>query len=202
MKKIFTSVDIGTDTIKILVSEVVKNNVNVLASTAIKSKGIRKGLIIDSNLVINAIKDGMKIINDELGFEVKKVVVNVPEYNAKFMLVTGKISITDIVSTDDVNRVIKSSVYNKIDEEYELVTVIPISFMINDKVGTLSLLLSCLAENGCNIVTINQNIPSNGMSLVTISFETAEMQCGLDTLVTRLEMINGVKSVTVAGTEI
>lgn len=80
--------------------------------------------------------------------------------------------------------------------------VLTFSFMINDKVGTLSLLLSCLAENGCNIVTINQNIPSNGMSLVTVSFETAEMKCCLDTLVSRLEMIKGVKSVTVAGTEI
>ena len=163
MKKIFTSVDIGTDTIKILVSEVVKNNVNVLASTAIKSKGIRKGLIIDSNLVINAIKDGMKIINDELGFEVKKVVVNVPEYNAKFMLVTGKISITDIVSTDDVNRVIKSSVYNKIDEEYELVTVIPISFMINDEETTGSPIgkeCSELAIKGIMITVPKKNIYS------------------------------------------
>ena len=75
MKKIFTSVDIGSDTVKILVTEVVKDNVNVLASTQIKSKGIRKGLVIDSNLVINTIKDGMKIINDDLGFEIKKVIV-------------------------------------------------------------------------------------------------------------------------------
>lgn len=133
MKKIFTSVDIGTDTIKILVSEIYNDNVNVLASTAIKSKGIRKGLVIDSNLVINAIKDGMKVINDELGFEVKKVVVNVPSYNAKFMYVTGKVAITDVVTTDDVNKVIKTSVYNKIDEEYELVTVIPISFLVGDE---------------------------------------------------------------------
>ena len=132
MKKIFTSVDIGSDTIKILVSEVVKDNINVLASTSIKSKGIRKGLVVDSNLVINAVKDGMKIINDELGFEIKKVVVNVPEYNAKFMYVTGKVSLLEPVTTDDVNKVIKTSVYNKIDDEYELVTVIPISFSVDE----------------------------------------------------------------------
>ena len=58
MKKIFTSVDIGSDTVKILVSEVHNNNVNILSANTIKSKGIRKGLVVDSNLAINTIKDG------------------------------------------------------------------------------------------------------------------------------------------------
>ena len=133
MKKIFTSVDIGSDTIKILVTEVVNDNVNVLASTQIKSKGIRKGLIIDSNLVINTIKDGMKIINDDLGFEVKKVIVNVPDYNAKFMYVTGNVEVDGIITTENINKVIKTSVYNKIDEDYELVTVIPINFVVDEE---------------------------------------------------------------------
>ena len=133
MKKIFTSVDIGSDTVKILVTEVVKDNVNVLASTQIKSKGIRKGLIIDSNLAINTIKDGMKIINDDLGFEVKKVIVNVPDYNAKFMYVTGNVEVDGTITTENVNKVIKTSVYNKIDEDYELVTVIPINFVVEDE---------------------------------------------------------------------
>ena len=133
MKKIFTSVDIGSDTIKILVSEIVNSSVNVLASTEIKSKGIRKGLVVDSNLVINAVKDGMKVINDDLGFEIKKAVVNIPSYNAKFMYVTGTVSVEGVVATEDINKVIKTSVYNKIDDDYELVTVVPISFIVNEE---------------------------------------------------------------------
>jgi len=135
MKKIFTSVDIGSDTVKILVSELFSEKLNVLAATTIKSKGIRKGLVVDSNLAINTIKDGMKIINDDLGFEVKKVIVNVPNYNAKFMYVTSEIDIDGIINTENVNRVIKTSVYNKIEEEYELVTVIPIDFVIDENEG-------------------------------------------------------------------
>ena len=132
MKKIFTSVDIGSDTVKILVCEIVKDSVNVLSNFSIKTKGVRKGLIVDSNLVINTIKDGMKIINDDLGFEIKKVIVNVPDYNSKFMYVTGNIELDGGVTTDNINKVIKTSVYNKIDEDYELVTVVPINFLIDD----------------------------------------------------------------------
>ena len=138
MKKIFTSVDIGSDSIKILVSELFDGRLNVLASTSIKSKGIRKGLVVDSNLAINTIKDGMKIINDELGFEIKKVIVNVPSYNAKFMYVTSEIETEGIVTTENISKVIKTSAYNKIDEDYELVTVIPITFTVGETETTSS----------------------------------------------------------------
>jgi len=174
MKKIFTSVDIGTDTIKILVSEMVNDNLNVLASTAIKSKGIRKGLIVDSNLVINAIKDGMKIINEELGFEVKKVIVNVPEYNAKFMYVTGEISIEGSVTTEDINKVIKTSVYNKIDDDYELVTVIPITFTVGETETTDSPI--GLEGTELKVKGIMITVPKKNIYSVISVFEGASLE--------------------------
>ena len=133
MKKIYTSVDIGSDTIKFIVGEIVGKDINVLASTEVKSKGVKNGLIIDSNLVVNAIKDGIRALNKELNFEIKKVIVNVPDYNIKFMYVTGKINVDGIVTTDDINAVIKDSAYNKLDEDYELVTVLPLDFIIDSK---------------------------------------------------------------------
>lgn len=136
MKKVFTSIDIGSDTIKILVSELLSESLNVLAHHEIKSKGIRKGLVIDSNLAINTIKDGMKVINEELGFEIKKVIVNVPNYNAKFMYVTSEIEIEEgIITTENVNKAIKTSVYNKIENDYELITVVPVDFIIDSNEG-------------------------------------------------------------------
>ena len=135
MKKIYTSIDIGSDTVKFLVGEEKDGKIYVLSSYAIKSKGIRKGLIVDSNLAVNTIKDGIKKINEDLGIEIKKVIVNVPDYNVKFMYVTGKTKINGIVTTDDINKVIKDSVYGKIDREYELVTVLPLDFIIDDKEG-------------------------------------------------------------------
>ena len=136
MKKIYTAIDIGSDTIKFIVGEYLNDKINVLACHEEKSKGIRKGLIVDSNLTINAIKDGVKNIESNLGVKIKKAIVNVPDYNAKFMLVTSSINITsdeDKIGTEDINRLIKSSVYSKIEKEYELITVVPISFMVDGK---------------------------------------------------------------------
>ncbi len=135
MKKIYTSIDIGSDTVKLLTAEYYKEKIYVLASVTIKSKGIRKGLIVDTNLAINTIKDGLKILNEKLGFEIKKVIVNVPEYNVNFMYVTGKISNEGLVDSTSISRVIKDSVQNKIDEDYELVTVIPLDFILDGSEG-------------------------------------------------------------------
>ena len=137
MRKIYTSIDIGSDTIKFVVGELLNNNINILSSNTIKSKGVRKGLIFDPNLTINAIKDGIKEVNDDLGVEIKKVIVNVPNYNAKFMFVTGSVEINneeEIVTTDDINKVIKNSVYSKLAIDYELVTVLPVEFILDGEV--------------------------------------------------------------------
>ena len=132
MKKIYTAIDIGSDTIKFVVGEYYKDKLNILCAHEEKSKGIRKGLIVDPNLAINSIKDGMKEINNNLGINIKKVIVGVPSYNSKFMFVTGEINITEnIITTDNVNNIIKTSVYSKIEQDYELVTVIPIAFFID-----------------------------------------------------------------------
>jgi len=132
MKKIYTSIDLGSDTVKIVTAEHYKDKVNILAAKSIKSKGIRKGLITDSNLTVNTIKDLIKEINEELGIEIKKVIVNIPDYNINFMYVTGEIEVNGIIDTIAINKVLKESAYNKIPEDYELITVIPLDFIIDD----------------------------------------------------------------------
>lgn len=137
MKKIYTAIDIGSDTIKFVVGEYFKNKLNILATYEQKAKGIRKGLIVDPNLAINSIKDGIKEINNNLGIDIKKVIVGVPSYNAKFMFVTSGIEITgDAITTDDVNNLIKASVYSKIEQDYELITVLPLTFLIDGEKET------------------------------------------------------------------
>lgn len=137
MKKIYTAIDIGSDTIKFVVGEYFKNKLNILATYEQKAKGIRKGLIVDPNLAINSIKDGIKEINNNLGIDIKKVIVGVPSYNAKFMFVTSEIEITgEAITTDDVNNLIKASVYSKVEQDYELITVLPLTFLIDEKKET------------------------------------------------------------------
>lgn len=140
MKKIYASIDIGSYEIKFVVGEYFNHKFYVLASHSCPSKGIKKGLVIDPNLVIESIRDGIKEIKKKLGIEIKKVIVNVPDYNIKFDRVTGSIDIRDdetkeetskTITSNDINKVIKDSIYNRLDDNYELVTMLPISYRID-----------------------------------------------------------------------
>ena len=136
MKTIYTSIDIGSDTVKFIVSELYKDKFNILASHTIKTKGIRKGLIVDANLVINTLKDGVKEINNNLGIEIKKAIVNVPSYNSKFIYTETSKEITSEdskITKEDINELIKKSVYSKIPNDYELLTVQPLDFIIDSE---------------------------------------------------------------------
>ena len=133
MKKIYASVDIGTYSIKFVVGEYFNHKFHVLASHCVKSKGVKKGLIVEPNLVIDCIKEGITEINGMLGIQIKKVIVNVPDYNVDFKEVLGNTDIeeNDTVTSNDVSKVIKDSIYNKLDDNYELVTMIPIEYTID-----------------------------------------------------------------------
>ena len=136
MKKIYASVDIGTYSIKFVVLEYFNQKFHVLASHSVNSKGIKKGLIVEPNLVIESIKEGLVEINSMLGLELKKVIVNVPDYNVTFKTVTGCIDVEEnnVVTSSDISKVIKESIYNKLEDNYELVTVVPTEYKIDDEI--------------------------------------------------------------------
>ena len=174
MKKIYTAIDIGSDTIKFVVGEYFKNKLNILATYEQKAKGIRKGLIVDPNLAINSIKDGIKEINNNLGIDIKKVIVGVPSYNAKFMFVTSEIEITgDAITTDDVNNLIKASVYSKVEQDYELITVLPLTFLIDGEKETK---VVGKAGNKLEIKGIMISAPKKNVYSVLSVMEGAELE--------------------------
>lgn len=149
MKKIYASIDIGTYSTKFVVVEYFNQKYFVLASHTEKSKGIKKGLIVEPSLVIDTIQKGIQKINDMLGIKITKVIVNVPDYNAKFETVTGKIEIQEnnTITASDVNKVIKDSIYNKLEDNYELVTMIPLYYNIDEEKG----IRKPIGKNGQNL---------------------------------------------------
>ena len=78
--------------------------------------------------------------------------------------------------------------------------IITFQMMLKDKAGVLSSILSIFANNGANILTINQSIPSGGRAMVTISAETGNLNCSLEELGHLISETQGVvKAEMVAG---
>ena len=136
MKKIFSSIDIGSDSIKIVVCEYFQNKLNVLASTKRKSDGIRNGIIVDSVKAKESIKNAIKEIDLSLGVRVDKAIINVPMYDAEYMINEGSTTITNeerVVTGTDMVNALQGSIYNKIPKSRELVTIQPIKYNVDNE---------------------------------------------------------------------
>lgn len=138
MKRIYACIDIGSSNIKMLVGEMFKGRLHVLASSSVRSAGVKKGLIVDPNELLPAIKSIINDIEGKLGINIDKVIASVPPYLATYKEVDGYSTITNEdkkVTGDDITRALQACVYNKVVDDEELVTIMPIEFVVDNKAG-------------------------------------------------------------------
>lgn len=137
MRHIYTSIDLGSDTIKAVTCELYNGRLNLLASSTVKSSGIKKGVIVDFDLALSSLTKAISELENDLGIRINKVLVNVPSYFSDFNVVKGKISISDIVSGNDVVKVLQQATKGNIEPGREMLTVIPIDFSVDNDTSLL-----------------------------------------------------------------
>lgn len=147
MKKIYTSIDIGSDTIRILVGEYFQNELRVLAVSSVKSKGIRNGLIYDADLALERLKIAINDINERINIPIRKAIITIPSIDVEYNLVRAN---TPVASEDKIvtNReiiTVQNKVIKDVMPNMELVNLLPIDFTIY--------------ENGSEIETLDD--PTN-----------------------------------------
>lgn len=137
MNSYYTSVELGTDSIKILVCNKVKDNFHVIAKVCTPSMGIKKGIIVDTKQAVNSVKKAFKNLNEMLQVKISKVVACIPAVNCKTSVVMGSCDVIDYqeISGEDITNVIKDSVIGHVSQDEELVTAIPISFKVDSEDG-------------------------------------------------------------------
>lgn len=67
--------------------------------------------------------------------------------------------------------------------------------------GILSSILNVVATSKANILTINQNIPVNGLADISISLETASMFGSIEDIIFDIKKIAGIRSCKVLSRE-
>ena len=137
MKKIFTSVDLGSYGIKMIVSECVNGSFHVLAATNVRSKGIKNGNIVDVENALVSLQKAKQNIEEMIGVTVNQAIVSVPSDQVDFNIVSGEIVLNpeNMIDTTEISKVLHEAILGKVEDSRELVTVMPISFHVDDKEG-------------------------------------------------------------------
>lgn len=136
MRKIMASLDIGSDKIKLVVGEIFKHKLNVLAVTETPSKGIKKGIIVNSENVLEGVKEVYKKAEEIIGLKIRQTVVAIPSNFAEYSVVEGEIDIESedkVVRGNDIVRVLQKAIKGQISPNMELVAIMPSIFKIDDE---------------------------------------------------------------------
>lgn len=137
MKQIISSLDLGSNSIKLIIGEMFNGRLFVLSGVQVKSSGIKNGIITNEEKATASIKEALKKLDNILGIKVDKVVLSMPCLGANFIKGEGNISFEEEkeITGKDVTDVLSKSIYKKVSSKQELVSVSPVDFILdNEKV--------------------------------------------------------------------
>ncbi len=75
--------------------------------------------------------------------------------------------------------------------------ILTLLIAVIDIKGVLSDMLAFMSDVGCNILTINQNVPVNGVANITVTVQTEQLKVSTDRLITGLQTVRGVRKVNI-----
>ena len=135
MRKIIASLDMGSNSLKLVVGEFMKNKLNILAVSECTTEGIECGFVVDKKQVVHSLKSVFQKAEDMIGLPIRKVIASVPSQDAALEISEGLTTIHSedhLIKSSDIIRAMQAASYNRISIEEELAAIIPTGFKIND----------------------------------------------------------------------
>lgn len=164
MRKIMACLDVGSDTVKCVVGEIVKRKLNILAVAETSSKGVKNAIVDDPNSLLEPLKDVIQKCEEIIGLKIRQLIVSVPANNAIFKVVNGSVSITNegnMIDGHDVVRVVQKAIKGNRENDMEYISMMPTSFSLDDNrvvKDPKGLTSKILSVRGVMILTPKKNI--------------------------------------------
>ncbi|MDD4189128.1 MAG: ACT domain-containing protein, partial [Eubacteriales bacterium] len=141
------------------------------------------------------------VMNKEMSYYLVNSKV-LPEVFLKVMQTKKILEMDEAVTINDATKkagISRSTFYKYKDSvlpfyETSKGKVMTLHFVLEDISGILSNIVAKMADAKANILTINQNIPVNGLADVSISVETAGMKQDIEDMMHSIAKIEGVRS--------
>jgi len=135
LRKVYSCIDIGSHSLKMIVAEEINNKFVILSRTILKTKGIKKGIIVSIEDVYQVLKQAFINVESELGIKVDNVLCLVPSDNREIEIVTGRLKLEENKEIDEqvISKVIQNAGSGKVEEDKIAVNITPIFYKLDDK---------------------------------------------------------------------
>ncbi len=131
--------DIGSTKICAMVGEVFSDRVDIIGVGTSPSSGMRKGVIVNIQSTVEAIKAAVKQASDMAGCDIKQVYVGIAGSHIKAFNSPGIIAISSQeIREKDIEAVVEAAQTVKISDNQRIIHVLPQEFMVDDHTGIQS----------------------------------------------------------------
>lgn len=138
MRKIISSIDIGSNSVKLIVGEMFENRLHILSASKVDSHGIEKGKIVDEDAVVTSIEKAITDASNKIGIQIEKCILGLNMVDVKLAKSGYAIKIKNadhVITGEDIQELMNRCADGKVPKDYALVSVIPVEFTIDgDKV--------------------------------------------------------------------
>ena len=131
---LYVGLDIGTTSIKVIVAEKVKGQLNVIGVGNQPSNGLSRGVIVDIDQAAEAIRSAVNQAQEKASIEIKDVIVSVPANMLRIEPCNGLITLDDQsreITEEDVRNVAASALGTSLPQEREIIDIQPEEFIVD-----------------------------------------------------------------------
>jgi cell division protein FtsA len=169
--EIYVSLDIGTSSVKVIIGEMVNDSLNIIGVGNVKSKGLRKGSIVDIDETVHSIKRAIEQAERMIGMEITHVIVGVTGNHVSLQPCHGVVAVSSEnreITDEDVARVIDAAQVVSIPPEREIIDVIPKQFIVDglDEITDPRGMIGVRLEMEGTIITGSKTILHNTLRCV------------------------------------
>ncbi|WP_087717222.1 cell division protein FtsA [Levilactobacillus brevis] len=130
----YVGLDIGTTSIKVIVAENVKAQMNVIGVGNERSNGVSRGVIVDIDKAAEAIQRAVRQAEEKASIEIHDVIVGIPANMLKIEPCSGMIAIDDQsreITGRDVRSVATAALIQSLPPEREVVDILADEFVVD-----------------------------------------------------------------------
>lgn len=131
---IYVGLDVGTTSIKAIAAEVTSGQMHVIGVGSQRSDGLSRGVIVDIDKAVSAIKGAIEQAAKKANVEIDTVVAGVPASRLQIEQVSGLIAIGDTskeITDVDVRNVAATALTRNLPPEREVLSLIPDEFIVD-----------------------------------------------------------------------
>ena len=166
-KDIVTALDIGTSKICAMVGQLNKDDgIEIIGMGIVPTRGLKKGLIVNIDIVINDIKKALREAEKTSELEIKSVFMGIGGGHIKTVNSKGSVPVRredGEIITEDTRNVIETAKAIKLPEGRDIIQVLPQDFAIDnqseikDPIGMNGVKLEVMTHIVTGMVTQTQN---------------------------------------------